>query len=125
VPLGWAWRARGRATYRQQLDPAAGGRARRSRPLGPAEIEQLLDAARLAAGGRAFHLTAERGGFASDIVVERDGHVHYVRSQSASGEVFTEFTGRIARYCDGTVASGEMVIEYRHTEAGWEAEARQ
>jgi hypothetical protein len=109
----------------QQLDRAAWRtRLGESRPLGPTEIDQLLDAARLAAGGRAFHLTAERGGFASDIVVERDGHVHYIRSQSPSGEAFTEFTGRIARYCDGTVASGEMVIEYRHTEAGWEAEAR-
>jgi hypothetical protein len=109
----------------QQLDHAA-WRARlgESRPLGASEIDQLLDAARLAAGGRAFHLTADRGGFASDIVVERDGHVHYIRSQLANGEAFTEFTGRIARYCDGTVASGEMVIEYRRTDAGWVVEAR-
>lgn len=95
-----------------------------SRPLAPAEIDRLLDAARQAAGGTAFHLTAERGGFASDILVEPDGHVHYIRSQSAGGATFTEFTGRIARYCDGTVASGELVIEYRRAGAAWSAEAR-
>jgi hypothetical protein len=109
----------------QQLDHAAWRtRLGESRPLGSSEIDQLLEAARLAAGGRPFHFTAERGGFASDIVVERDGHVHYIRSQFSGGEALTEFTGRIARYCDGTVASGEMVIEYRRTEAGWVVEAR-
>ena len=95
-----------------------------SRPLGTAEIDQLLDAARQAGGGTAFHLAAERGAFRSDILVERDGHVHYIRSQSLSGATFSEFTGRIARYCDGTVASGELVIEYRQTANGWAVAAR-
>jgi hypothetical protein len=122
---GWALAVVAVSLSAQQLDLAAWRtRLGASRPLASSEIDQLLDAARLAAGGRAFHLTADTGGFSSDIVVERDGHVRYIRSHSASGEAFTEFTGRIARYCDGTVASGEMVIEYRRTEAGWAIEAR-
>ena len=71
-------------------------------------------------GGRAFHLTGDA--VAADILVERDGHVRYIRS--GGGRAFTEYTGRIARYCDGSVAAGEFVYEFRQSDDGWAVSAR-
>jgi len=96
-----------------------------SRPLGPAEIGQVLAGVRRAAGGTAFRFTAERGGFGAEILFETDGHVRFIRSQVNSTMSFTDYTGRAARYCDGTFASGELVIEYRQAGAGWTVKTRE
>jgi hypothetical protein len=110
----------------QPFDPAtARARLADSRWLEPAEMDGLLAAVRQAVGGRAFRLLADRGGFAADILFERDGHVRFVRTQVNNRTTFAEYTGRIARYCDGTIGAGELVVEYRQSDAGWTVNTRQ
>jgi hypothetical protein len=108
------------AVLAQQPDPTTVQRLAETRPLSTTEIDQVLDRVRQVSGGRPFHLTGDA--IAADILVERDGHVRYVRG--AGGGTFTEYTGRIARYCDGAVAAGEFVYEYRQTTSGWTVSAR-
>src|SRR4051812_45300438 len=92
VPL-WAY----------QSNPV-GARLSDRRPLETAEIDQALSAVRGVIGGKPFRFAAEQGDFAADVLFERDGHVRFIRTRVDNRVHFTEYTGRIARYCGGAIA---------------------
>ena len=126
----------------QTLNPSAQMTLKTSRPLLPAEITLVLDAAREALKGRTFKLSYQPGGMGPEILIGATGRPHYMRAVSGVGEVtasavggaggdtslsgrsdavrhvdiitFTDFTGTPARKCDGSAIDGELVIEYEH-----------
>jgi hypothetical protein len=128
----------------QTINPSAQMILKTDRPLLPAEIARVLDAAREALKGRTFRLSYQPGGMGPEILIGATGRPRYMRSVSGVGEVsavagavvgaaddtsfsersdaarhvdiitFTDFTGTRARKCDGSALDSELGIEYEH-----------
>jgi hypothetical protein len=121
------------------------------RPLQADEVAIVLAAARAAISGKAVRLSYVPDGPGPEMLIGKDGRPRYVRTASgydyrsgrvaadgngnrsqdeSSGHVdvvnFTEYTGRVARKCDGTPLKEELVIEYerRSVDDRWNAKAR-
>ena len=115
----------------------------------------VLDVVRAAIAGKTCRLAYAPGGPGPAVLMGSNGRPRYVRATSGydmggvSGSVsggsdgsmtrsqsqqaghvdvitFTDYTGRLARKCDGTALEDELVIEYEHrsTDNRWTAKAR-
>jgi hypothetical protein len=144
-----------RSVDAQRLNPPATELLNSHRQLLPAEIPVILTAIRGAAAGKTFRLAYIPGGLGPDVLMGTNGRPRFVRSTSgfdfggASSTIFrrpdgsithsqsqqmdheelitfTEYTGRAARKCDGTLLEGELVIEYEHraTDNQWSVTGR-
>jgi hypothetical protein len=107
------------------------------RPLQRDEVAIVLAAARAAISGKAIRLSYAPGGPGPEVLFGKDGRTRYLRATSGYGspagqsghvdvENFTEYTGRVARKCDGTSLETELVIEYERTSVDnrWSAKTR-
>ena len=71
----------------QTINPSAQMILKTDRPLLPAEIARVLDAAREALKGRTFRLSYQPGGMGPEILIGATGRPRYMRSVSGVGEV--------------------------------------
>ena len=124
-----------------------------ARPLTPMEIATVLDASRQALAAKTFRLSFAPGGEGTEVLMGPDGRPKMIRRTygleggtvfgvvgSAPGVVSTpaethwrddfinivDYTSRPARFCNGSIEQGEMVIEYEHRRStnAWTATAR-
>jgi hypothetical protein len=139
------------AAWSQTLNPSARDILNTDRPLQPAEVAAVLAGVRAALSGKTFRWSYVPNGPGPEVLMGANGRPRFVRTVSGydygsvgeavdrdgnraqsrqSGHVdvvtFTEYTGRTARKCDGTLLDGELVIEYEHknTDDGWTVKAR-
>jgi endonuclease-8 len=122
----------------QTINPSPRAIIRLTRPLQPAEVTQVLDAARQAIAGRGARLSYVTGGPGIDIIMGTDGRPTWVRTtgtaearSSAAGSVngvpFTDskseqydvvnivhYTRTPGRACDGRALDAELLIDYEH-----------
>ena len=106
-----------------------------ARPLQPAEINAVLGASRAAIANRTFTLSYLGREDGLEILMRTDGWPRFVRGEgdleggsvagTAAGAVtatrwrdhfidMVEYTGAVARRCDGATVAGELVITYEH-----------
>ena len=133
------------AASAQNLNPPARDVIVLKRALTGAEVAAVLEASRQAVAGRIMHMAYQPDGPGPDFLMRADGRPRYIKStsgrdfvsSSASGDgnsrtqsghvdvsSFTHYTGSVARGCDGTPRTGELVIEFENTGQGWTAKAR-
>ena len=139
------------ASPSQAINPAVREILNADRPLQPAEIAAVLMAAREAVSGKTFRVSYVPNGLGPEVLMGANGRPRIIRTTSgydyssgtASGDsngnrtqsqqsghvdliTFTEYTGRSARKCDGTLLDDELVIEYEHksTDDRWTAKVR-
>lgn len=87
------------------------------------EVAEVVEAASEEVAGRPFRLTT-RPGVGLELMLDAHGHLRFARDP-ADRSVLTEYTARVARYCDdGSLAPAELAIEYRHEDGEWTATAR-
>lgn len=140
--------ALGAAALAQTINPSSSAVIRDARALLPAEVAQVLEAARQAAAGKAFRAAYVPGGPGIDYVMRADGRPEWMRTASGADSIseivgpgqralvpraehidlldIVHYTGTPARSCDGSPLAGELVIEYeRKTPPGaWTVRAR-
>jgi hypothetical protein len=131
--------------HAQTLNPSARDVIVLTRPLTGAEVASVLEASRQAVAGRVLHLAYQPDGPGPDFLMRADGRPRYMKSTSGrefvsssassdgtvrteSGQMnvssFTHYTGTAARGCDGTLRTGELIIEFENTGHRWKATAR-
>jgi hypothetical protein len=135
----------------QDLNPSARELLSANRALQPAEIAVVVAASRAAIAGKTCRMAYGPNGPGPEVLMGANGRPRFVRAVSGydyssgavsadgngnrtqsqqSGHVdvvtFTEYTGRSARKCDGTVLDDELVIEYEHKSSDdrWTVKAR-
>ena len=87
------------------------------------EVAEVVEAASEEVAGRPFFV-ANTLGVRMEFMLDPHGHLRFARDL-ADRVVLTEYTARVARYCDdGSLASGELAVEYRHEDGEWTAAAR-
>ena len=87
------------------------------------EVAEIVEAASEEIAGRPFFV-ANTLGVRMEFMLDAHGHLHFARNV-ADRVVLTEYTARVARYCDdGSLAPGELAVEYRHEDGEWAATAR-
>jgi hypothetical protein len=93
------------------------------RRLTPAEVAEIVEAASAEIAGRPFRMRTTPG-VQLEFMLDAHGHLHFARA-TGDPSVLTEYTGRAARYCDdGSLATGELVVEYRYEDGEWATTAR-
>jgi hypothetical protein len=138
------------ALLAQPLNPSARELLDLARPLTTAEIAIVLDASREALTAKTFRLASVLGSQGPEVLMGPGGQPKIIRyrggiiggivSGVAPGksagptearwheDVITiiDYTGRLARDCDGSAEQGEIVIEYRFSSSTqvWRATAR-
>lgn len=138
------------AAHSQFLNPSARDTLNTARTLQPAEIAIVLAAAREAVSGKTLRLSYVPNGPGPEVVMGTNGRPRFVRTVSGygfggtirfngdarttpflqSGHVdvitFTDYTGRLARKCDGSSLNDELVIEYEQngTDQQWTVRSR-
>jgi hypothetical protein len=116
-----------------------------TRQLAPDEVARVLDAVRARMAGKRGRFTTSQDDAAGrsgvEFVAGSNGHLLFLRSTGAieggivGGDgtsttwtreytVITEFSGRPARACDGSVRPGELILQYYNDGAGWIPSAR-
>jgi hypothetical protein len=92
------------------------------RPLTRPEVAEVVEAASEEVAGRPFSV-ANTLGERMEFMLDAHGHLRFARNPA--DRVLTEYTARVARYCDdGSLAPHEMAIEYRHEDGEWTATTR-
>lgn len=87
------------------------------------EVAEVVEAASEEIAGRSFFV-ANTLGVRMEFMLDAHGHLHFARN-AADRVVLTEYTGRVARYCDdGSLARDELAVEYRREDGEWTATAR-
>ena len=94
-----------------------------ARPLSSEEISRTLHALRDLLAAAPFRITLGLGA-GPEYVVDTNGRARLIRNTTDHLVTWTKYTGRSARYCDGSPAPGELVIELRQAGAGWSISAR-
>jgi hypothetical protein len=108
---------------------------RESRHLVAAEVVQVLEGSRQAIAGKALRLAESPGQTAPEMIMGTNGRPRVLSETSGfEGSSWngrgspttplertnvhvihiTEYTGRVARRCDGRVGAGELVVDYEH-----------
>jgi len=150
VPIAYAMTT-SPAAPSQFINPSPRDILNNERPLQPAEIAAVLAATREAVSGKTCRLSYVPNGPGPQVLMGTNGRPRFVRAISGYGNsaattgvdgnrdktrtqqsghvdvvTFTEYTGRSARKCDGTVLDDELVIEYEHksTDDRWTVKAR-
>ena len=111
-----------------------------SAPLQAADIAQLLQAAREQIAYRSLKLSFfATGSPGSEILMDSDGRPVFVRSTGGfsvslgpgaqpqnrvDSVTLTYYTRQAARYCNGSLAPGEIVLDYQNAGGGWTVSAR-
>src|SRR5262245_1804420 len=109
----------------QAPDPAS-MRARLAdpRPMTPVEIARAIEATRTAVEGKAFRLMFGRAQTGAELLFGANGRVRFLRAGTNNTIVLTDYGGQPARYCEGSPAPGELVLEYQQAGSGWPVNVR-
>jgi hypothetical protein len=95
-----------------------------SRPLTTTEIEETFAVVRKTLAGTTFRITAGVSGLGPEVVLDNEGHIHFLRARANNSVTFSEYVPGPAHYCDGSASPGQLVLEYRQAGSGWTVSTR-
>jgi hypothetical protein len=100
-------------------DEATQSRLKAPALLSQTEVSQVVAAMRGVLANRPFRVAA-RGGAATSYRTDAGGRLLF----AYTNEAITQYTGRPAKYCDGSPSPGELVVDFRNTNGKWTSSAR-
>ena len=126
------------STFAQNTDADIRQRLASPSSLTADEIARVLAASRAAAANRTFHVSPSPTGTPGpEMQIGPDGGPVFIRATSGfltsstaqpQGRVtvttLTHYTRRMAMYCDGSPAPGELVVDYENLGGGWTLSVR-